>query len=460
MERKISFVLKEWKKSETRKPLILTGCRQIGKTYSMMEFAKENYSDFVYVNLEEDPDSRIIFEGNLSAETIISNLSLYYRRELLDHETLIIFDEIQLSSGAISCLKSLSISGRFDVIASGSLLGLSLNTESRLSPMGYVDEIEMHPMDFEEFLWALGVPKNIVDDVKEKISEFETIDDYTLRTFSNIYRMFLVVGGMPAAVKAYVETKDYGMVRKQLKSILSYLESDAERYSGNVGKLRIMETYRSIPSQISRNTGRFQYSDISKTIGKGKREYGSALLWLQKAGLIRYSYNVEEPVAPLYVRERQNSFKVFLNDTGLLLEMMSAADAFALVNSDPFANNGAIMENAVACDLCKNGFQLHFYEKRDSTLEVDFLINEGQCITAIEVKSGLNKRSKSLKSLKESRKDVKAIKIMDGNILCDENGIMHYPLFAAAFMMPVEIKLSPVDIDELIRHYDDKTRIE
>lgn len=451
MERKITAKLIDWKNSEGKKSLIVTGCRQVGKTYSIIDFAKTHYSSHIYINFEIMQDVAKLFDGNLDADTIFEKLIMYSNVKTTPGSSLIILDEIQRCSAAISSLKSMTLDGRYDVIASGSLLGINLDTDGgHLSPLGYVDIIEMQPMDFEEFLWAMGANKDLIEMIRGCIRMKTPIDKYFLKKITDLFKRYIVVGGMPEAVAEYASSKDYVKTRGKLKKILGVLEMDASRYSGKLDAMKILSCLHSVPEQLAKGNSRFVYSDVEKKSGTGKREYQPSLMWLEKAGMIDFCYNLREPVAPLATKTVESSFKVYMKDTGLLMTLMDDADANAIVNGDVLANNGAPMENAVSCAIRNAGYPLRFYAKADSTLEVDFIINAKGTVNAIEVKSGTNKRAKSLTTLTSERKNIRGIKISDTNIFTDENGIDNYPLFAPCFFEVADSSIEPPNyIDDM-----------
>ncbi|MBR4203768.1 MAG: ATP-binding protein, partial [Candidatus Methanomethylophilaceae archaeon] len=448
MKRKIITKMKGWKDDSDHKPQVLIGCRQIGKTYSVREFGRDNYSDVIYINFEEMPEQRAIFSGNLDYRTIIDRIETVNKKSLRKGKSLIILDEIQSCNAAYSSLKSLSQQHDVDVIALGSFLGLRIDgDDSRISPLGYVNLLEMHPMDFEEFLWAMGYDEELIGSVSGKIRALENIDPVINRALSDAFRRYVVVGGMPEAVRTYSATGSYMKAYEKLQDIVEILKRDAGKYSGNADRMKIIRCLESIPNQLARKNKKFTYASIEKRRGRGSRYYGSALDWLRNAGLIEYCYNVTEPNPPLSGKVCNDDFKIYLCDTGLMSVLIEDADIDAMVNRDPYANNGAFMENAVASALIRLGYDLRFYEKENSTLEIDFLINTDGIINLIEVKSGRNKKSKSLSTLLTEKDRKRAgIKIAEGNIYIDEKGVIHLPLYGACFIKESTVaEIGPLD---------------
>ena len=456
--------LVSWKGDPLRKALLMEGCRQTGKTRTLLEFAEKEYESYAYFNLETDVKTRGLFEGdNRTADFLLKRLSYDESQvELIPGKSAIILDEIQASPGAYSALKTLSLDGRYDILASGSLLGTMVGDLQRLSPMGYVDIVELRSMDFEEFLWAIGYTHEQTGYVRDCIRNGEPIDDFILGRISDHFRTYMTVGGMPEAVLTYVETKDYVQVRKSLSRIIDVVRRDAEKYSSKTDRLRIGKCFDSIPAQLASANKKFTYSRIEKKKGSGKRVYGDSLLWLERAGLVEYCHNLEEPVSPLAARVKPSSFKIYMADTGILTAMMEPKVAADIVNRDAHANNGSVVENAVACALVRNGYPLYFYERSHSTLEVDFIINCEDGVVALETKSGRNKRAKSLRRLFAVEKKVaRGIKLSEGNVFTDDNGIENYPLFAPCFFDDSADVLKEIgfqDIGPLKERFDEVLR--
>ena len=425
-----------WKEDPERKPLIITGCRQTGKTYIVKEFARTQYRSNIYINFETNPEKKVLFTGSLEPKDLIPRIILSETTELYDGKSLIILDEIQSCEAAYSALKPLSEDHRFDVIAMGSFLGINLDDDDEhISPLGYIDMLRMHPMDFEEYLWAMGIKKELVDVVRDCICDRKPVPDYFHKLISEHFRKYIVVGGMPAAVRIYAETSDYVRTAKELDKLIALLMKDAGRYSRKAGRSKINACFKSIPHQLSREDKRFHYADVEKRKNNGRRIYGNALEWLYDSGLTLNCLNLSEPVMPLSERAQEKSFKVYMADTGILLRLMDDIDASSIVLDDPYVNHGALMENAVASALSKKNYSLYFYAKKDSSLEIDFVANFDGRVALIEVKSGRDKRSKSLNALmQEKNRNREGYKIMDSNVEYDEkNGIWHLPLYAACF---------------------------
>ncbi len=445
MERKITEKLLEWKSNPDHRPLIVTGCRQIGKTYSIKKFVSNEYKSHIYINFEIQPNKKELFKGDRNADELISRLILSEGVLMHPGKSAIILDEIQACTDAYSALKPLSEDKRFDVICSGSFLGINLDdNDDGLSPLGYAKIVQMYPMDFEEYLWAMGISKDLISSVRTNVQNLEHIDDYFHQAFTKYFRTYMVVGGMPAAVKTYAETKDYVRTSDVLKDIVTILKKDTGKYSRKAGRVKINSCLDSIPRQLSKENKKFIYSDVEKKEGVGKKTYGGALDWLKEAGLISLCNNLTEPNKPLSNKIIEDSFKVFMNDTGLLMTLMDAYDPADIVLKDPYSNNGAVMECAIASAMMKNGYPLYHYSKPNSTLEIDFVTEFKGMPILLDVKSGRNKRAKSLSTLmKEKERKRKGFKIMDSNIEVDEQEIVHLPLYAPCFFEEVKVSNIP-----------------
>lgn len=457
MKRKKYDELLEWKKSQDKKPLILLGCRQVGKTHLVKEFGQKEYELCVYLNFADSPEDRLIFNGDLSGQAVMDRIILSKNVKISPGRTLLIFDELQECDNAFYSLKPLSSDKRIDIIATGSFLGILLDdkkknsdTEHRVSPIGYAKILKLSPMDFEEFLWAMGLNPQLIPKVKTSIDAQTTINPLYNSKLTELYKRYIVVGGMPAAVMAYSETTDYSVVAEKLNEILSILKIDAGKYSSKKDIMRVNACLESIPSQLAKGK-QFRYAAIEKIKGAGKREYDTALNWLENAGIIIKCNNLSSIDPPLNANVKNDQFKIYLADTGLLMALSGYSDVGEIVNGDPFTNNGTMMENAVAEALHIKGYPLRYYAKKDSSLEVDFVIKYKGAVCILEVKSGRNKRSKSLNTLlSETDKNRLGLRICEEDIATDRNGAVHMPLYVPClFDEPAIAQIDPVDIDGL-----------
>ena len=434
LRRKITDQLMEWKNNPKKKALLVRGARQVGKTYSINDFGKKNYSSYIYINFEENPSHADIFSGDRDVETIMRNMSARFpHTKFIPGETLIFLDEIQNCPNARTSFKFFTMDGRYDIIGSGSLMGVRYKEVSSY-PVGYEDSMEMFSLDFEEFLWAMDVKEDIIDIVRKDLIEKRPISKVFFDMFNEYFRWYMIIGGMPEAVMTFKETDHFGNVLNVQKNIIKLYLDDIAKYALMNEKNKVTASFYSIPSHLARSSKRFMFAEVEGKKGSRYDTYGNSLLWLKEAGIIRLCYNLYEPALPLLSNMKNNSFKVFMQDTGLLTAMMEEGTAAAILNKDLGINEGAIMENIVADMLTKEGYDI-FYFERNGTLEIDFVLNLNGVATAIEVKSGNNKQSKSLNSLMSDRYKVKrGIKLQNNNVSVDEKGVEHYPIFAVAFM--------------------------
>lgn len=416
MDRKVHDTLLKWKSSSGR-ALVLEGPRQTGKTFIMKEFSK-SYHYSVYIDLEENEELKTVFEQTDDASEIYEKLSYNgIRFDTSSGDPLFIIDGIQSCPRAFSALKPLAVDGRCDMIASVSLPGVEPSEGDFPSPIGYVQMVEMGPMDFEEFLWAMGIGKELTAKIRQWIDTGSEIDVSIGSALTRYFRKFMTVGGMPAAVQKYVDTKD---------------------------RMKILACLESIPSQLAGENKTFVYKDVGKQAGTGRRECGSSLDWLHRAGLINLYYNLRDPYEPLSQMERTDSFKVYLKDPGILTYMLGRETASAIGSGNTYVNEGAVVERCISQALVSNGYRIHFYSKPNSSLKMDFVISYKGHLTALETRSGKTKISRSLLMLTSGDYKVeRGIKIADGPVGVDGHGILHLPLFAPCFFDIPRIETAP-----------------
>ncbi len=444
MERKIEEEFLRWKEKEPKTALLVKGCRQIGKTYSLLRFAREHYRNTIYINFDDGSKHSSLFDDGTDAESFLENLAYTEFGPLMSPgETIIIFDEVQACPRAFSALKHLVIDGRYDYAASGSLLGVELSGE-QLSPMGYLTILDMHPMDFEEFLWAFGVDRTRTESIRRHISELEPFSQFQLERLRDLFLRYVTIGGMPAAVSAYVSTKSYPESAKALQNIMTIVRTDSMKHAPKTDRLRISACLDSIPEQLGKENNTFSYYDIEHMRGAGRNVYGPSIEWLIGAGVALKVSNVSEPREPLRRNVKERSFKIYMADTGMMTLMTGPDIASRIVSGDRSVNNGAIMENAIEVMLHNLGHRTFFFQKSNSTLEIDFLIEYRGEVTALEVKSGMYDYPKSLITVMSDRYGVgKGILLADENIRTDGYGVVHMPLFAPAFFEPASFAEIP-----------------
>ena len=426
LKRKITEKLLNWKNNEDNICLLVRGARQVGKTYIIDEFAKKNYKSYIYINFELEPSYKSIFDGNLDIKTLKMKLELSFpNTPLISNNTIIFLDEIQACPNARTALKSFAMDNTMDVIASGSLLGL------------YYKEIASYPvLDFEEFLWAIGVKDEIIDVARNSFNNLLPLDEYILNQFEEYFKMYLLVGGMPKIVETYTQNNSLIKVLELQKSIVENYKMDILKYANEPNKQKIISCFNSIPSQLTKVNKKFLYKDIiDANANEGERKYSSSLEWLRDAGIINVCNNLTEPASPLVSNVIENNFKIYVRDTGLLISMFEQGVQKDILNENLYINEGAILENVCAEEI-KTRYDKVMYFQKKSKLEIDFILNIDGKVTALEVKSGNNKQAKSLKSIVENYKTVsRYIKLEKGsNVYIDETNIEHYPLFMIMFI--------------------------
>ena len=403
LKRKIETYLAEWKKSETRKPLVIKGMRQCGKTYIVWKFANENYENVVYVNFILEPDKKSAFTGNTDVDTIILNLSAMIKgSRFIEGKTCIILDEIQECREARTALKSFQIDGRFDIIATGSLLGVKGYGKSRKKkdesegqdsvPVGYETVIDMYPLDFEEFLWANGISDAVIDAVRSCFESEKAVPDGIHKVMMDLLYRYIIVGGLPEVVNCFLETRNIEQIYKLQRSLITEYEEDMVKYADEADKPHIRECFESIPKQLAKENKKFQYSVVRK--GGRASQYAGSIQWLEDAGIVRRCYNTRITELPLDGNAVEDCFKVYVTDIGILVAMLDYGTQADILKGNLLGYKGAVFENLMADFLCKSGQKLYYFHK-DSGLELDFLVRlNGECVV-LEVKARTG-RSKSM----------------------------------------------------------------
>ena len=424
-----------WKQEERKPCLLVRGARQVGKTFIIEQFARDNYENYIYINFELMPSMKSIFDGDLDFRTLRLGLEVNFPGVKIEKgKTILFLDEIGACPRARVALKTFAVDGTLDVIASGSLLGLYYR-EITSYPVGYERSLELRPLDFEEFLWATGVSDDVIDLAREHFTKSQPLPAGQLTRLADLFRIFLLVGGMPAVVNAYLATGSLTSAREVQAALLDNYRNDIVKYASVSDKPKILRTFDSIPMQLAKKNKKFTWADIDPSPEPAsERKYGSAINWLKDAGLVNICHNLQEPAAPLMANARPDCFKIYLRDTGLLLAMLEPGVTKAIFDGDNLVNQGGIVENVVASELAAHGHPLMYFERKN-TLEVDFLINPTGDVTAIEVKSGNNTQAKSLNIIIQKYPTVtRCIKLEKTNLTIDDKQIEHLPLFMAMFL--------------------------
>ena len=396
LERKITKDLLEWKNKKDKMCLVVKGARQVGKTYIIDKFARENYEYYTYINFVENDNYTTIFDGDLDVDTLIKQISLRVpNAELVPGKTLIFLDEIQNCPKARTALKFLSIDKRFDVIASGSLLGINYK-EVPSYPVGYVEHLELNSLDFEEFCWANGVSKTSISDIKEYFITKKEVPQAMHEKMMELFKEYIVVGGMPRVVSDFVNNHNFASVLKLQKDIIDDYKDDIAKYAKGNDKAKARACFVSIPKQLAKDYKKFRYGLVENN-GTARKFEGS-LMWLYDAGIINFCHNLGKPEFPLEGNVKDNVFKVYMRDTGLLMAMLEEGSQEEIIDSNLGIYKGAIYENIIADIFTKLGKKLYYFE-HNSTLEIDFIIRHNKMVTGVEVKSSENVKSKSLNSM-------------------------------------------------------------
>jgi len=434
LQRKIERTLIKWKNTPNHKPLVIKGCRQCGKTFSVNAFAKEYYTHVVYLNFFEHPDYKLAFEGSKQIDSIVMNLTaLIPNSRFVSGQTCIIIDEIQECSAARTALKFFKIDGRYDVIATGSLLGVcgykGDETDYNSIPVGYEQHIEMFPLDFEEFLWANGINQEIIELLTKSLQERTPIPPAIHQRMRQLILEYTIVGGMPEVVNRFIATHNMSDVLEEQHSIITGYKEDMVKYAANEDKVRLRAAFDSIPRQLSKENKKFQFSVIKK--GARAKEYITGIQWLEDAGIIIRCRNLSITELPLEGNAIEDSFKVYMRDTGLFVSMLEDGTQFDILQGRLYGYKGAIFENLIADIFIKMGRKLYYYRK-DSGLEIDFVIRYHSECVLVEVKAstGNTKSTKTILQHPDKYHVYQAIKLGDYNI-GEKDGILTLPVYMA-----------------------------
>ncbi len=386
LKRKIDSYLIEWKNNPERKPLIVKGARQIGKTESIRNFAKNNYENVIEINFVLQKQFKDIFDDGFEVDNIIKNISLRNPNlEFTPHNTLIFFDELQDCINCATALKSFNQDGRYDVICSGSLMGINYN-EIESNSVGNKEDYEMYSLDFEEFLWAKGYKEEQIEKLYENMKNCVPLSQTELSVMFNNFKEYMIIGGMPAIVNSFVKNNNYSGTLKMQKQILLDYEEDITKYAGGLDHARILNVYRKIPVFLGNENKKFQISKIEH--GARNREYAGTLDWLNDAGIINICYCLEQPALPLGGNYNPDNFRVYFRDTSLLIASLDEEAQEDLRNNKNFNTyKGAIYENIVADMLVKQGYKLYFYKNEKGSIEMDFFVRDKNSLIPVEVKA-------------------------------------------------------------------------
>lgn len=436
------FLLKD------KRALLVTGARQVGKTFSISRIGKECFEHFVEINFIEKPEALELFGEAKGAEDLLMRLSAFTNRRLVPGKTLIFFDEVQECKEIVTAVKFLVEEGSYRYVMSGSLLGVELK-DIRSVPVGYMDEMEMFPLDLEEFASAIGVGEDVLAHLKECYEQRKPVDDFVHKRMLELVRLYLLIGGMPAVVQKYLDSNNLKQVLEEQRGIIRTYKRDITKYDPE-HKLQIEEIYNLIPSELDAKNKRFILKELSE---KARfNHFENSFLWLKEAGVALPTYNVEEPRVPLLLNKQRNLFKLFLNDVGLLSAMYGGNIQLRLLGKDTNINHGAIFENLVAQEFYAHGFAMDhnlFYFNSKKQGELDFVLEKDGAILPIEVKSGKDyERHRALSNVMQNAEYA----ILQAIVLCQDNvKVVERTVYLPIYML---MFLQQPKLDDLIVKFD------
>ena len=444
MFRKDSITIKEWLEN-SNKALLVTGARQIGKTWLIRDEIDKSGLKRFEINFIDQPDMVNYLNAEMSAEDFLVKLKMIMPEEYKIHETVVFFDEIQKCPEIVTKIKFLVDEGSFRYAMSGSLLGVELKGISS-APVGYLSIIRMYPMDFEEFMVANGISKTTLDMLKDKFETCQPVDDFIHQKLLALFFVYLIVGGMPDAVKKYIETKDIREVDKIQRDIVELYKEDFSQYEHENKKLKLKSIYEIVPSELNKQNKKFVFTMLDKELKFDR--YENSFLWLKDAGVVIPVYNAASPVIPLLASKSSNVFRLFSSDIGLLTSAYSAETKIELISQNGEVNNGAHFENAVAQQLLANGFEPYFCKKKNVG-ELDFLIEMGERVVPIEVKSGKNYKShKALDNFMDvSEYHLERAYVFSTSNVEKEENIIYLPIYMSYLLKEPKIEQLIVNLD-------------
>ena len=424
-----------------RRSLLVTGARQVGKTFLIRKVGKECFENFVEINFVEQPEAIALFEGQKGAKDLLLRLSALVHKPLVLGKTLIFFDEVQRCKEIVTAIKFLVDEGSYKYVMSGSLLGVELD-DLRSVPVGYMVEKKMYPLDLLEFFQAIGISKEVIEHLRGCFQEKRPVDDFIHQRLLEAVRLYMIVGGMPAAVQRYLDTNNLKLVYEEQRGIIQTYKMDITQYD-KARKLQIEEIYDLIPSELNAKNKRFILKELNEKARFSKYEEG--FLWLKDAGVAIPTYNVEEPRVPLLLSKQRNLFKLFLNDVGLLAAMYGGNIQTRLLSNESNINYGSVFENLVAQELYAHGFAVEhalYYFNSKKQGELDFVLEYNDAVLPIEVKSGKDfVRHNALSNVLEN----KEYEIPSAFVFCQDNvktqgKITYVPIYLIAFLEQISVE--------------------
>lgn len=417
--------------STSSKALLLTGARQTGKTYAIRRYAQQAGLQLVEMNFLLQPETRSIPQGVANVQDLLLRISAFADKPLVPGKTLIFFDEVQAYPDIMTWVKALVDEGRFKYALSGSLLGLEIEN-IRSVPVGYMDEHQMYPLDFEEFIRNVGVTDEVIDAVRQAWEQRKSVDAYIHDKLMRLFNLYLIVGGMPAVVQKYADTNDLQHVLQEQRAILALYKRDIARYDPE-NKLYINDIFDLIPSELNAKNKRFILKNLNEHIKFSRHE--NSFVWLRDADMALPTYNVEEPRVPLKLNELRNLFKLFQNDVGLLASQYANGIQLQILQGEVCINNGAIYENAVAQELHAHGWKLYYFNSKKQG-EVDFLLEQDSEIIPVEVKSGKNyQRHVALSNILDNKEyAIHRALVLNNDNIQQRGNVLYAPVYMTMFI--------------------------
>lgn len=430
--RKIESELQRFYASADKKSLLVTGARQVGKTYIIEETGRKAFHSFVKINFIESPQARALFEGATDSASLLLRLSAVADAPLIPGETLIFLDEVQECKNIVTAVKFLVEEGSYRYILSGSLLGVDLK-DIRSVPVGYMDVMEMFPLDIEEFALANGVAPRVIDSLREAFERKAPVDPVVHDKMMELFRLYLIVGGMPAVVQKYLDTNNIQEVVREQQSIITLYKRDIAKYDPQ-NKLYLEEIFDLIPSELNAKNKRFILKDLNENFKFSR--YTNSFLWLKDAGVALPVYCANEPAVPLLLSKSRNLFKLFLSDVGLLASMYMNDIQLKILNCEKDINFGAVYENLAAQELYAHGFDLYYFNSRKQG-EIDFLVERDGNVLPVEIKSGKDYTKHAALSnvmANEAYAIPEAFVFHNGNVSVSDK-VTYYPIYMLMFLI-------------------------
>ena len=445
LKRKIEKDINEWIRDDSR-ALLVYGVRQAGKTFIIRKCLQDAGCDYVEFNLIEQPGIVTILSDAADTDDLILKLSLYCSRPIEPGKTFIFFDEVQRYKELVTKIKFLTEDGRYRYVMSGSLLGVEL-TNLISAPVGYLKSLKMFPLDFEEFIQVYNVPQQIIDQIKNSFKSRKALDETVHRKLTELFDLYIIIGGMPAAVEKYRDTGNIDLVISEHRDIIEQYKLDFTQYEEESKKLILTDIYEKIPAELNEQNKRFKFADIDKNLRYDRME--GSFVWLCKAGVALPSYNVTQPVVPLMINEKRSLFKLFMSDTGMLTSIYGKATKLAIVNNEKDITKGAIYENVIAQELTAHGYMPYYYSNKKKG-ELDFVVEEAGKVLPLEIKSGKDyKRHSALTNAVDTEgfNAEEAIVFSKAN-LSTEGRITYAPLYMSMALQKDEIDFIDISAEK------------